>query len=258
MGYSFSFTSEIVGYLQSIERARESLRWVSLSPEISAQLKQQARLRSTHYSTRIEGNRLTLAETEQAVREGRTFHGRERDVHEVERYYLALEQIDTWVEHNSSITEERIRKLHALLYRGRKARPTPYRDGQNAIRDSTGGLVYLPPEAGDVPALMQDLVAWMETQATILPIPVIAGLAHYQFVTIHPFFDGNGRTARTLATWVLFRGRYDLGGFYALEEFYAQDLPGYYDALVTHPHHNYYLTLRTWLIHNGLKLGQGD
>jgi Fic family protein len=65
-------------------------------------------------------------------------------------------------------------------------------------------------------------------------------MAHYQFVTIHPFFDGNGRSARALATWILYRGGYDLGRFYALEEFYAQDLPGYYDALVTHPHHNYY------------------
>lgn len=58
--------------------------------------------------------------------------------------------------------------------------------------------------------------------------------------SIHPFYDGNGRTARALATWILYRGGYDLGRFYALEEFYAQDLQGYFDALVTHPHHNYY------------------
>ncbi len=59
-------------------------------------------------------------------------------------------------------------------------------------------------------------------------------------MTIHPFFDGNGRTARTLTTWILYQGGYDLGKFYALEEFYAEDLGGYYEALVTHPHHNYY------------------
>ncbi len=100
--------------------------------------------------------------------------------------------------------------------------------------------MYLPPESGDVPVLMRELVEWIHAAENEQPVPVIAGLAHYQFVTIHPFFDGNGRTARALATWLLYRGGYDLGKFYALEEFYFQDLDGYYNALVTHPHHNYY------------------
>jgi Fic family protein len=68
----------------------------------------------------------------------------------------------------------------------------------------------------------------------------VAGIAHYQFATIHPFYDGNGRTARTLTTWILHQGGYDLGKFFSLEEFYAEDLGGYYEALVTHPDHNYY------------------
>jgi Fic family protein len=87
---------------------------------------------------------------------------------------------------------------------------------------------------------MADLVTWISQAEVDQPVPVIAGMAHYQFVTIHPYFDGNGRTARALATWILYRGGYDLGRFYSLEEFYTQDLQGYYDALVTHPHHNYY------------------
>jgi Fic family protein len=103
-----------------------------------------------------------------------------------------------------------------------------------------GAIVYLPPEAKDVPGLMQELTDWIQTRESELPIPIIARIAHYQFITVHPFYDGNGRTARALATWVLYRGGYDLGKFYALEEFYAQDLTGYYAALVTHPHHNYY------------------
>jgi Fic family protein len=88
---------------------------------------------------------------------------------------------------------------------------------------------------------MTELVLWIHRSEGDLPVPILAGVAHYQFVTIHPFYDGNGRTARTFATWVLHRGGYDLGKFYSLEEFYAEDLSGYYDALVVHPHHNYYL-----------------
>ncbi|OQY28771.1 MAG: cell filamentation protein Fic, partial [Anaerolineaceae bacterium 4572_5.1] len=198
-------------------------------------LRIQAHIRSTHYSTRIEGNRLTLKETEQVIQQGRLFPGRERDVREVERYYLALQQVEKWVEGAPGvleITEARIQQLHALLFSGKRAKPTPYRDGQNVIREASGEIVYMPPEAKDVPELMTDLVRWIHQSAQDLPVPIIAGVAHYQFVTIHPFYDGNGRTARTLTTWLLHQGGYDLGKFYSLEEFYAEDLSGYYDALV--------------------------
>ncbi len=240
MGYKFNFTPAIVKYLQTIERVRETVRLMVLPPMIAEQLSLQAYIRSTHYSTRIEGNRLTLKETKQVIQQGRLFPGRERDVKEVERYYQALQQVEKWVEGKQKITEIRVRKLHALLYAGRRAKPTPYRDGQNVIRESSGEIVYMPPEAKDIPELMVELVNWIHQSSPDLPVPVIASIAHYQFVTIHPFYDGNGRTARTMATWILYQGGYDLGKFYALEEFYAEDLQTYYDALVTHPHHNYY------------------
>jgi Fic family protein len=88
---------------------------------------------------------------------------------------------------------------------------------------------------------MAALVQWAnEAERSGLPVPLIAGLVHYQFVTIHPYYDGNGRTARLLATFILHKGGYGLGGFFSLEEHYAQDLQGYYQALTVHPHHNYY------------------
>jgi Fic family protein len=59
-------------------------------------------------------------------------------------------------------------------------------------------------------------------------------------VTIHPYYDINGRTARLLATFVLHKGGYGLGGFFSLEEHYARDLLGHYRALTVHPHYNYY------------------
>jgi len=240
MSYRFNFTPEIVRFLQAIERARAEVTLTVLPPAVAEGLRLRARVKSTHFSTRIEGNRLTLAEAEQAVIEGKQFPGRERDTLEVQHYFQALAQVEEWVEEGLSITEARIQKLHAMIYAGKRAKPTLYRDGQNVIREGTGRIVYLPPEAKDVPGLMANLVAWIDAAETDQPVPVIAGIAHYQFVTIHPYFDGNGRTARALATWILYRGGYGLGRFYSLEEFYSQDLQGYYDALVTHPHHNYY------------------
>ncbi len=240
MSYKFSYNPSIVRYLQSIERVRQTIKLTILPPIVAEQLRQQAHIRSTHYSTRIEGNRLTLKETEQVIQQGRLFPGRERDVGEVERYYRALHQVENWVEGGQEVTESRIRKIHAMLYQGNRAKPTPYRDGQNVIRETNGEIVYMLPEAEDVPGLMGELVDWISNARAEYSIPVIAGITHYQFVTIHPFFDGNGRTARLLTTWILYKGGYDLGKFYALEEFYAEDLQGYYNALITHPHHNYY------------------
>ena len=213
---------------------------VILPPTVAEGLRLRARIRSTHFSTRIEGNRLTLGEVEEILIEGHKFPGRERDRLEVQHYFQALAQIEGWVEQGVGITEERIRHLHALIYKGKRSRASAYRDGQNVIRDRAGGIVYLPPEAKDVPGLMSELVGWIQTAEKEQPVPVVAGIAHSVFATIHPYFDGNGRTARALATWILYRGGYDLGRFCALEEFYAQDLEGYYDALVTHPDHNYY------------------
>jgi Fic family protein len=124
----------------------------------------------------------------------------------------------------------------------KKAKPTPYRDGQNVIRDSRSRkIVYMPPEAKDVPPLMKALVSWVSaSQRDSLPCPIRAGIAHYQFATIHPCYDGNGRTARLLTTLLLHLGGYDLKGLYSLEEYYARNLGAYYEALSIGPSHNYY------------------
>jgi Fic family protein len=207
---------------------------------LAENLRQRAQVRSTHYSTRIEGNRLTLNETEQVVQQRKLFPGRERDVLEVERFYSALQTLEGWVDEGVAVSELRIRRLHAMLYKGPRARPTPYRDGQNVIRDNDGQIAYMPPEAKDVPPLMAESADWIKSAPEEYPLPVVAGVAHYQFETVHPFYDGNGRTGRLLTTWILYRGDYDLGRFYTMEEFYAQDTSTYYQALTTHPHHNYY------------------
>jgi Fic family protein len=230
--------------LLDVEAARAVVDHTPVPPGAAEEIRRRARLRSTHYSTRIEGNRLTLAEAEAVIEGGGRvrFHGRERDVHEVRNYWSALLRVEEWAAQGMPLTEDLIRRLHGLVERGSRAKPTPYREGQNVIRDSaSGALVYLPPEAKDVPELMAGLVDWAKgADAEGVPVPVIAGLAHYQFVTIHPYYDGNGRTGRLLATFLLHSGGYGLHGFFSLEEHHARDLAAYYNSLAAHPHHNYY------------------
>jgi Fic family protein len=251
----YTLTPAIVRSLVLIEVAREAVGRANLTPGEREALRRQARLRSTHFSTRIEGNRLTLDEATRVITEsGVRLPGRERDIGEVRHYWHALRRVEEWAAEGLPVTEERLRRLHGLVERGPRAGATRYRNGQNAIRDAaTGALVYLPPEAKDVPGLMAEFVRWLEAaERAEVPVPVVAGLAHYQFVTIHPFFDGNGRTARLLTTWILERSAPGLGGALALEEHHARDLASYYRALVTHPHHNYYegretADLTSWL-----------
>ncbi len=135
-----------------------------------------------------------------------------------------------------------IKKIHGVVINGKKAQPTSYRKEQNSIRNAgTGRIVYLPPEAKDVPGLMSSMVRWIKNaEKKDVPAPIIAALAHYQFVTIHPYYDGNGRTARLLATFILQKRGYGLNGFFSLEEFHAENISKYYETLSTHKHYNYY------------------
>jgi Fic family protein len=147
----YSITSQLARWLMEIESAQVIVEHTPLSPAIEAELRQRARIRATHHSTRIEGNRLTLEQAEQVIQEKHlAIQGRKRDVREVRNYWEALLQVEDWAAQGKLLTEDLIRRLHALVKYGTRAKATPYRDGQNIIRDSiSGGIVYLPPEAAD-------------------------------------------------------------------------------------------------------------
>jgi len=241
----YSITADMTKVLMRIDAGRQAMDDLPMTVSVQAGLRESARLRSTHYSTRIEGNRLTLEQAEQVVRGAGHFPGRKRDEQEVTACYEALNEVDRLVAAGEAVTEDQIQRLHAIVMSGRSARgqPSAYRDGQNVIRDSaSGAIVYLPPEAADVGGLMTDLVGWLGSDDALgLPAPLRAALVHYQFATIHPYYDGNGRTARLLATLVLHLAGYGLKGVYCLDEYYAEDLPAYYRALDVADGHNYYM-----------------
>ncbi|MBN2512001.1 MAG: Fic family protein [Sedimentisphaerales bacterium] len=251
----YTISPAIARALMEIEAAKTAVEHTPLSPAAQAELRYRARVRSTHYSTRIEGNRLTLKEAQDVIEKRKTqFHGRQRDVGEVRNYWDALLKIEDWAAHKIEFTEDLICRIHAVVVRGKRSKPSMYRDGQNVIRDSSsGGIVYMPPEAKDVTGMMAQMVRWVKkAEQQHLPVPLVAALVHYQFVTIHPYYDGNGRTARLLATFILQRGGYGLNGYFSMEEHHAGDLARYYNALAVHGHHNYYegratVDLTPWL-----------
>lgn len=240
---AFTITPALASGLMRIEAVRQSIRTLPITPAVLANLRESARLMSTHYSTMIEGNRLTQEQVAQVIGSDQHFPERERDQDEVKGYYAALDEVERLAKLGGKVSEAVVQRLHGLVMGGdkRRSKSTPYRDGQNVIRDARSQrIVYLPPEAGDVPGLMKQLIAWINEEDE-LPVPIKAGIAHYQYATIHPYYDGNGRTARLLTTLILHMGAYDLKGIYALEEYYARDLKAYYEALTVGASHNYYL-----------------
>lgn len=239
----YTINPKSMNALMRIEAAKERVSNLPLTPMVLSSLRETARLYTTHYSTMIEGNRLEMGQIEAVLKHEGHFPGRERDEGEVKGYYEALSQVEKWAAASTKVTEKMIQTLHALVMaKGRvSVKPTPYRDGQNVIRDGrTKAIIYMPPEAHDVKNLMAGMVAWINKNHE-LPCPLVAGIAHYQFATIHPYYDGNGRTARLLTTLILHLGGYDLKGLYSLEEYYARNLGDYYEAISIGDSHNYYM-----------------
>ena len=230
----------IVNNLMRIESAKEKVLHLPLTPMVLSSLRETARLYTTHYSTMIEGNVLSPDQIQIVLKHEGHFPGRERDEREVKGYYAALEKVEQSAAAGHLVTEKMIQTLHALVMADGRIKATPYRDSQNVIRDGrTKAIVYMPPEAKDVSSLMRSMVLWIR-EAQNISCPIVAAISHYQFATIHPYYDGNGRTARLLTTLILHLGGYDLKGLYSLEEYYVRNLGAYYEAISIGVSHNYY------------------
>lgn len=134
----FTIAATIATALMRIEAAKEAIQHLPITPSVLASLRESARLYSTHYSTAIEGNRLTQEQISKVIENDEHFAGRERDEKEVLGYYAALEKLERLAESGQPVTEQHIQLLHARVMAGgsAKVKRSPYRDGQNVIKDS--------------------------------------------------------------------------------------------------------------------------
>lgn len=240
LNLKWNYTNKIVNDLLKINRAKEVVDLLELPISIEEEIKKETIVKRVHYSTKIEGNNLNLDEVKEVIENNRTSH--QRNVLEVRNYYNALMYLNKESENNNIITEDLILKVHNLVEGKNLTFKNEFRDGQNIVEDSISGkIVYMPPEAKDVKNLINQMIKEFNSKDTSdIPIPIKAGILAYQFVTIHPFWDGNGRCSRLLATYVLKAFNYDLKGFYVMEEFYDKNIDEYYNSLQMGLHHNFY------------------
>ncbi|MEW5818455.1 MAG: Fic family protein, partial [Spirochaetota bacterium] len=111
---------------------------------------------------------------------------------------------------------------------------------------ANGEIIFMPPPTDEVAALIDEYLEWFNSQEANEIDPVLtAGVTHYELVRIHPFADGNGRTARVIASLVLFKRAFDIKRYFTLDDYYDQDRRAYYVALKTVDQSA--LDLTTWL-----------
>lgn len=240
LNLKWNYTNKMVNDLIKINNVREIVNLLEIPVSVEEEIKKEIIVKRVHYSTKIEGNNLNLNEVKEILDSDEEYH--ERNQLEVRNYYNALMYLNKESETNNKITEDLILKVHNLVTGKRLTYKNNYRQEQNVVKDSiSGSIVYLPPEPKDVPNLMNQIIKEFNSKDNKdIPIPIKAGIFAYEFVTIHPFWDGNGRSSRLLANYILKCYGYDLKGFYVMEEFYDKDIAEYYNSLQMNLHHNFY------------------
>lgn len=230
----FMITNAMTAGLTRVERARGFLEAAILSDDWVRRMSQRALLLEAHHTTHIEGTQLTLAQSAE-LWAGRTVEAAQPDdVRELLNYRGAFELVSEHLLSGTPITETLVREIHRRLVegvRGGHAQPGAYRTIQNYVGNArTGKVIYVPPPPADVPALMQELVGWLGTDTPVHPV-LVAGIAQFQLVHVHPFVDGNGRTSRLLSTLCLYRAGYDFKRLFTISELYDRDRAAFYRAI---------------------------
>ncbi|MFO0702919.1 MAG: Fic family protein [Candidatus Andersenbacteria bacterium] len=180
-------------------------------PKVAVQkLREQFQIEMTYNSNAIEGNSLTLKETFLVISEGITVKGKLLKDHlEAKDHHAALEYLYDLVEKDKrhTFSEQLLRSLHHVVMRETD------REWAGKYRNSNVGITgadHTPPDAVVVPQKKHDLVKWFNAKKNNLHVVELAALLHHQFVHIHPFFDGNGRTARLMMNLILMQAGYPL------------------------------------------------
>lgn len=237
----FTITNTILKNIGVIEACREIIDRAPLLPYYEKQFRQNALVRSVHYGTHIEGNELNLDQAEKVIL-GQEVIARERDIQEVINYRKAMEYINESQKlkvksqkQEYEISEDTIKKLHKITVDKilPKEKCGVYRKTQVVVKNNqTMEISFRPPASQEIESKIYDLIAFIKASRDQDIHPVLkSGIVHYELVRIHPFLDGNGRTARAFATLILFIEGYDIRKFFSLEEYFDRDANKYYRAL---------------------------
>ncbi len=233
----YRITDKIVSTLTSIAESKAVVDRAKILPKNEIRLRRQALIRMTHSSTEIEGNILNIKQVEEILA-NKKIDAPERDIYEVQNYFNALKYIDKIVQEKQEVTVKTLLKIHGLVTN--KTLPIEqsghFRKCPIYVVKRRPGMqnevVYTGPEPESVQKLCEELFDWIKESKdnNINPV-LVAGIIHQEIAAIHPFVDGNGRTARAVATLILYERGYDFRKLFALEDYYNKDRSIYYRAI---------------------------
>ena len=214
----------------------QDLQWLfanlGLDPRYRDWFRHRAWVRTIHGTTRIEGNSLSDREVEEVLES--LPRSRTKDALEVHATRIALAFVDEIaLDRELRVDERVIREIHRRVLDDidPMMRPGQFRTGANRVADADGNLIFTTATAGDVPDLMRRLGLWLRTAARKEHPVVSAALAHLELVAIHPFYDGNGRTARALSRMLLVRDGFSLDGLVSLDAYLDLQRRDYFAAI---------------------------
>lgn len=222
--------------LAKVDEIRDLLRTIPIVPSIEEAIQREALVETVHYTTRIEGNPLDIRAVERLGTRRLSRLSIDRpDEQEVVNLYKVMEFIrDIGEKTDVAIDEEVIKQIHAYVVRDipEQGPPGVYKMKPNEIIDeATRERIYLPPSPWDTPGLMSEFNAWLSRRTLVFHPIITAGVAHLELVAIHPFQDGNGRTARALADLILYRYGYSLRYLFSWVGQVGIDMGTYHQSL---------------------------
>ena len=214
----------MVSFLNEIDKLKKQLDTLRKSHD-NKTIREALELEFLYESNRIEGNTLTLRETQLVVNEGLTISGKSMREHlEAINHKEAILFIEDIVSKKTLLTEYVLKQIHALVLHSID------RDNAGVYRNlpvMISGSKHLPPQPYLLQSLMEDYFHFYELHKNTLHPVVLSAEMHERLVTIHPFIDGNGRTARLIMNLILIKHGFPLaiiGGDY-------ESRMAYYNAL---------------------------
>jgi len=229
---NFTINSHLSKLIDEISSLRERIISSKIKVAWKPAMQKEAIIRSAMGSTAIEGYVLSLPEVKalaQGKPEMRNLSSTQRAV---VNYLSALRYIQK--ENNALLSNDLICRLHKMIAEGASEEgntPGKYRSVQNYVVNGLGQVIYKPPTPNEIPKLMDSFLKYANTEAgEYLPV-ISSGIIHYNFVSIHPFVDGNGRLARLLGTWELIRGKFDTEHIFSIDDIIYEHKAAYYSAL---------------------------
>lgn len=231
----FTITPEINNNIAQIERIRAAVEASRILPKEEIILRYRALIDAVHSSTSIEGNPLDIKQVEEVLA-GKLAQASQRAILEVQNYKKALDWIEQRLQAKKPISVVDILKLHRITMDGLlpDEKVGKFRLGPIYVVDVHGKeekVRYVGPDSKKLLNLYQELFAWIESVKDNLHPILTAGILHYEFVSIHPFADGNGRVTRLLTLFFLRKNGYGFRNVLVPDVYYLQNRLGYYRAL---------------------------